>query len=156
MCMNIINLINAAFFEYSWRHCEITGLKWNILILIFYIYRYVCIYIYIYTNLVSSSITFCQTRNNLNFDMQNIWKFMLLILIRILLGNIFVLWVFTQKCILLLTDGCRLFTKMPEEYLSPIQIKHATFIFITGRWQLLTQDTELIRKPVLYTAVGNK
>lgn len=43
-----------------------------------------------------------------------------------------------------------------EEYLSPIHIKYATFIFITGRWQLLTQDTELIRKPVLYTAAGNK
>lgn len=37
-----------------------------------------------------------------------------------------------------------------------LQIKHATFIFITGRWQLLSQDAELIRKPVLYTAGGNK
>lgn len=46
------------------------------------------------------------------------------------------------------------YAKAAEEYLSPIQIKHATFIFITGRWQLLTQDAELIRKPVLYTAAG--
>ena len=36
----------------------------------------------------------------------------------------------------------------------PAHIKHATFIFITGRWKLLTQDAELIRKPVLYAAAG--
>lgn len=32
--------------------------------------------------------------------------------------------------------------------------QRATFIFITGRWQLLSQDATLIRNPVLYTAVG--
>lgn len=37
-----------------------------------------------------------------------------------------------------------------------LQIKRATFIFITGRWQLLSQDAALIRNPVLYTALGNK
>lgn len=37
-----------------------------------------------------------------------------------------------------------------------LQIKCATFIFITGRWQLLSQDAALIRNPVLYTALGNK
>lgn len=46
------------------------------------------------------------------------------------------------------------YVQVAEEYLSPIQIKHGTFIFITGRWQLLTQDAELIRKPVLHTAAG--
>lgn len=32
--------------------------------------------------------------------------------------------------------------------------QRATFIFITGRWQLLSQDATLIRNPVLFTAVG--
>lgn len=32
--------------------------------------------------------------------------------------------------------------------------QRATFIFITGRWQLLSQDATLIRNPVLYATVG--
>lgn len=40
-------------------------------------------------------------------------------------------------------------------YLSAAHIwEHAAFIFITGGWQSLTQEAELIRKPVLHTAAG--
>lgn len=37
------------------------------------------------------------------------------------------------KWILHLTVACNLYTQVSEEYWSPLQIKHAAFIFITGR-----------------------
>lgn len=43
-----------------------------------------------------------------------------------------------------------------EEYLSPIPIRHAAFIFITSSWQFLIQDAQLIKKPVLDPAAENK
>lgn len=49
-----------------------------------------------------------------------------------------------------------LYVQAAEEYPSPPHIKHATFIFITGRWQGLSKETELIMKCVFYTAAENK
>lgn len=86
----------------------------------------------------------------------NIKKFFVTFWVTFLKTNKFVLQVCTWKCILFLTVRCSLYMQVAEEYLSPIQIKHATFIFITGRWQLFTQDAELIRKPVLLRGGINK
>lgn len=153
MCMNIINLINGGSAEYSWRHSRTAGFRQDVLLFLILLFFYItrvpvqftsrrlgfsiaawqCIYIqsFVFIKKIKLEVTFLKNKQAVGFAF---WRALVLFLD----GR-------TRPRRARLTNTCL-----------PVHIKHATFIFITGRWQLLTQDAELIRKPVLYAAAGNK